>query len=109
MKFLVDNQLPPALARFISDELRTEALHVVDVGLRESSDADLWSYASVNGFVLISKDDDFATLYSKTPSAGLLWVRLGNCRRAFLLKVFKEQRPKILERFENGERFVELR
>jgi predicted nuclease of predicted toxin-antitoxin system len=46
VKFLIDNQLPPALARFISGELRTEALHVVDIGLRESSDADVWSYAS---------------------------------------------------------------
>jgi predicted nuclease of predicted toxin-antitoxin system len=109
VKFLVDNQLPPALARFISEELQIEAMHVVDLGLRESSDADVGSHASLNGFVLISKDDDFATLYSKTPSAGLLWVRLGNCRRVFLLKVFKEQWPRILERFQNGERFVELR
>ena len=109
MKFLVDNQLPPALARFISEELRTEALHVVDVGLRESTDANLWRYASANGFILISKDEDFVTLYSKIPSAGLLWVRLGNCRRPFLLEVFKKQWPRILERFENGERFVELR
>lgn len=61
MKFLVDNQLPPALARFISEDLQTEA-----------NDADLWSYASKNDFVLISKDDDFVNLYSKTPTARLL-------------------------------------
>ena len=36
MKFLVDNQLPPALARFISDDLHVEALHVVDAGLRDA-------------------------------------------------------------------------
>jgi predicted nuclease of predicted toxin-antitoxin system len=77
--------------------------------LRESADADLWSYASANGFVLISKDEDFVTLYSKTRSAKLLWVRLGNCRRAFLLEVFEKQWQRILVRFENGERFVELR
>jgi predicted nuclease of predicted toxin-antitoxin system len=109
VKFLVDNQLPPALVRFISEELRTKTLHVIDIGLQESSDAAVWSYSSANGFILISKDDDFVTLYSKTPSAGLLWVRLGNCRRAFLLKVFTEQWAKVLERFEGGERFVELR
>ena len=109
MKFLVDNQLPPALARFISEDLGLEAVHVVDVGLRDGSDADIWSYASSNGFVLISKDDDFVTLYSKTPSAMLLWVRLGNCRRVFLLQVFKDQWHRILDRFENGDRFIELR
>ena len=109
MKFLVDNQLPPALARFISEDLGVEARHVADIGLRDAADADVWSYASENDFVLISKDDDFVSLYSKTPSARLLWVRLGNCRREFLLTVFKKQCPRILERFDQGERFLELR
>jgi predicted nuclease of predicted toxin-antitoxin system len=109
VKFLIDNQLPPALARFISEGLRMEASHVIDAGLRNGTDADVRRYASENDFVLISQDEDFVTLYSKAPSARLLWVRLGNCRRVFLLSVFKEQWPKIVERFESGERFVELR
>ncbi len=109
MKFLVDNQLPPALARFIAEDLGVEAIHVIDVGLRDGTDAEIWGYASENDVVLISKDDDFVTLYSKTPSARLLWVRIGNCRRVFLLSVFREQWRRILARFESGDRFVELR
>jgi predicted nuclease of predicted toxin-antitoxin system len=109
VKFLIDNQLPPALARFIAQDLRVEALHVVDAGLRDASDAEIWQHASENDFVLISKDEDFVTLYLKTPSARLLWVRLGNCRRLFLLRVFGEQWKRILARFEDGDRFVELR
>lgn len=109
MRFIVDNQLPPALARFLSEDLHVHASHVVDVGLRDGSDADIWAYCSANDLVLISKDADFATMYSRAPSARLLWVRIGNCRRAFLLKVFEEQWSRILELIENGERFVELR
>ncbi len=109
MKFLVDNQLPPVLARFLSEDLGFEALHVTDIGLRDATDANIWHYASSNDFVLISKDDDFVTMFSRTPSARLLWVRVGNCRREFLLKVFKEQWQRILGRFENGELFIELR
>jgi predicted nuclease of predicted toxin-antitoxin system len=109
VKFLVDNQLPPALARFITEDLRGEALHVGDVGLREGSDFQVWTYASENDFILISKDDDFVTLYSRTPSARLLWIRIGNCRRVFLLNVFRQQWQRIQERFEKGDRFVELR
>ena len=71
MRFLVDNQLPPALARFISG-LGVEASHVVDAGLRDGSDTEIWNYASENDYVLISKDEDFVTLYSKAPSAKLL-------------------------------------
>ena len=106
MKFLVDNQLPPALARYISEDLGVETLHVTDVGLRDGTDAIVWNYASSNDLILISKDEDFVTLYSKTP---LLWVRLGNCRRAHLLSVFKQHWHRIAERFENGEQFIELR
>ena len=109
MRFLVDNQLPPSLARFISQDLQAEALHVTEIGMRDSADAAVWSYAAENNFVVISKDDDFVTLYSQTPSASLLWVRIGNCRRAFLLNVFRDHWPRIIAKFERGEKFVELR
>jgi hypothetical protein len=72
VKFLVDNQLPPALARFISEDLGVEAQHVTDIGLRDGADVVVWNYASSNDLILISKDEDFVTLYSKTPSAKLL-------------------------------------
>ncbi len=43
MKFLVDNQLPSALARFIAQDLGAESLHVADVDMQESSDAEVWA------------------------------------------------------------------
>lgn len=66
-------------------------MHVIDVGLRDGGDAEIWGYASDHDCILISKDDDFVTLYSIMPSVRLLWVRAGNCRRAFLLNLFREQ------------------
>ncbi|MFZ0590301.1 MAG: DUF5615 family PIN-like protein [Bryobacteraceae bacterium] len=109
MKFLVDNQLPPALASFISKYLGAEALHVADVRLQEASDLEVWNYASAQGLILISKDEDFLNLLSKSPTAKLLWVRLGNCRRLQLFDGFQRLWPKILERFASGDRLVEIR
>ena len=109
MKFLVDHQLPPAPARWISSNLGADAYHVVDVGLRDGTDVAIWEYATQNDCILISKDDDFVTMYSVQPSARLLWVRVGNCRRAVLLRIFRDHWQKIAARFECGERFVELR
>lgn len=109
MKFLIDNQLPPALARFISQELGAEALHVSDINLRDASDAELWTYASKNELILVSKDEDFPNLFSKDPTARLLWVRLANFRRVYLLDVFRKLWPSIAERFAQGDLFVELR
>ena len=44
MKFLVDNQLPAALARFIESR-GCLAKHVLDVGLAEASDKRIFLYA----------------------------------------------------------------
>ena len=45
MRFLVDNQLPVALARFLTSA-GSESLHVIDVGLAQASDSEIWRYAA---------------------------------------------------------------
>jgi predicted nuclease of predicted toxin-antitoxin system len=47
-----------ALARFLAS-IGMEAVHVLDLGLAQSGDAEVWSFAVKNKFVLISKDHDF--------------------------------------------------
>ena len=69
MNFLVDNQLPPALARFIQTEFNSQAIHVIDVGLRDASDAEIWRYVSTTNSILISKDEDFANMVLQAPTA----------------------------------------
>jgi predicted nuclease of predicted toxin-antitoxin system len=109
VRFLVDNQLPPALARFIRDDLGGDAVHVMDVDLRDASDEEIWTYASSGGFIVISKDEDFVGLYLSTPGAGLLWMRVRNYRRIHLLEVFRRSWLAIMHRFESGDNFVEFR
>jgi predicted nuclease of predicted toxin-antitoxin system len=108
VNFLVDNQLPPALARFIQTEFKLRAVHVIDVGLRDASDAEIWSYVSRSDSILISKDEDFANMVLRVPTAKLIWVRFGNCRKAFLLDLFQRMWSRILERIESGDRLIEI-
>ena len=109
MNLLIDNQLPPALARFIEGELRCSAIHVIDVGLRDASDAEVWSYASNTHSILVSKDEDFANMVLRAPTAKLIWVRVGNCRKAFLFELLRQMWPRILERLESGDHLIEIR
>ncbi len=109
MKFLVDNQLPPALARFIETDLGGEATHVADVDLREASAAEVWRYATANDFVLVSKDEDFTHMSLRSADACLIWVRVGNCRRVALLDLFRRLWPIVLERLGADDRFIEIR
>ena len=54
MTFLVDNQLPTALARFLASR-GINCQHVLDIDLGGASDAAIWEYANRNDCVVISK------------------------------------------------------
>ena len=108
MKFLVDSQLPIALAIFLK-EIGFEATHVMDVGLEEALDSDIAAYASSRELVIITKDEDFSVLsvlgLCKAP---VVCVRLGNCRKAKLLKAFSTSMNLVVERLSAGEMLIEL-
>jgi predicted nuclease of predicted toxin-antitoxin system len=108
VKFLIDNQLPAALARALEAN-GMEAKHVLDLGLDEANDRAIWAYAKSHGFTVVSKDEDFlhlATLDSDGPT--LIWVRLGNCRKVALLAAFEGILPTLLEAVRSGQRIIEV-
>ena len=54
MRFLVDAQLPPALARWLVGK-GYKAEHVADCVLAEASDRVIWRYALSVGAVILTK------------------------------------------------------
>lgn len=109
MNFLVDNQLPEALCRFLKDR-GCQSVHVLDLRMEETSDAQIWNYAASGNWIVVSKDEDFLHLANKPGDAGrLLWVRIGNCRKLTLLEAFDRELPRIVEAFDAGARVVEIR
>lgn len=61
MKFLIDQNLSPLLARLL-EPYAESSHHVEDVGLRHATDADIIAYAGARSLIIISQDDDFAAL-----------------------------------------------
>ena len=109
MNFLVDNQLPRALALFL-DGHGYSAKHVLDLGMDEALDGALWNYARENDLIVVSKDEDFFHLANRSEDKGkLLWVRIGNCRKEALLEAFANSLPDIVRAFDEGYRVVEVR
>jgi predicted nuclease of predicted toxin-antitoxin system len=109
VRFLVDNQLPVGLARWLSSA-GSDSLHVLDAGLSQATDADIWHYAAEHQLVLISKDQDF---FHRAAQPGavvqLVWIRLGNCRKAHLLAAIEQTWSRVRACLEAGERIVEIR
>lgn len=109
MKLLVDNQLPAALAVYLRWRGH-DCRHVIELGLDEVSDLELWRYAAVEKSVLVSKDEDFVFLANRAGDDGrLIWVRVGNCRNAALLSAFDRGHDDVVAAIEAGQRIVELR
>lgn len=109
MRFLVDNQLPLQLAIHLRQRGH-DCIHVIEVGMDEDSDASLWRFSRIENRVLVSKDEDFIILATRSGDTGrLLWVRLGNCRNQFLIETFDRIHDELVLAFETGQRVVELR
>lgn len=76
MRFLVDAQLPPALAQWLAAGGH-EAEHVADRQMEAASDTAIWDYAPQEAAAIITKDEDFARrkmLTDKSPV--VIWIRL---------------------------------
>lgn len=109
MRFIVDNQLPTALARWLSAR-GVDAVHVLDIAFDSQPDGSIWSFAMHENRIVVSKDEDFFHLANRVHDTGrLLWVRMGNCRTSALLDRFGQAWPGIEQAFAEGHRVVLLR
>lgn len=109
MKFLVDAQLPPALALWLR-EAGHDAQAAREVGLREAEDSAIWDYALRTEAVLITKDEDFPTRAQQTNTCPMIvWLRIGNGTNQVLRQWFMPQLPQILEWLGQGVRVLEIR
>ena len=108
MRFLVDAQLPPALARWLAAQAH-EAEHVADRGMQAASDAAIWDYAIASSAALVTKDEDFAQRKVLTDNGPVVvWIRLPNTRRRDLLAWFEEVLPEVLAALARGETLIEV-
>src|SRR4051812_6393603 len=108
MRFLVDAQLPPALARHLS-ELGYRAEHVGELALESAPDREVSEYAIAHSAVIITKDEDFV-LQRAFHRAGpaIIWVRIGNTTKRELLARISRAWPVILSALERGEAVIEV-
>jgi predicted nuclease of predicted toxin-antitoxin system len=108
VRFLVDAQLPPALARHLV-ALGHEATHAADAGLLKAGDREIWERAVASGAVLVSKDEDFVTMRALgTRGPAVIWVRIGNTTTPGLIARFSAAFPGVLAALERGETIIQI-
>jgi predicted nuclease of predicted toxin-antitoxin system len=109
MRFLVDAQLPPALARLLSAHGH-HAEHVADIGMRDADDTAIWRHAVISQSILVTKDEDFPNRWRQGGNTPIVvWLRVGNCSRRALLVWFEPLLPQVETLIQHGEKLIEVR
>lgn len=82
---------------------------MLDVGLLDASDGQIWDYALTHDMAIITKDEDFAIRASVSKiSPAIVWVRIGNCPNVKLLAWFERELPSVIAAMQSGNRLVEI-
>ena len=82
MKLLFDQNMSSRLVRCLADTF-PDSSHVQFVSLDCASDDQVWEYARLHGFVIVTKDEDFNNLSVMRGSPPkVIWLQLGNCTTA---------------------------
>src|SRR5437762_2823622 len=109
MRFLVDAQLPPALAQWLGAR-GFSATPVRELGLRDSDDGSIWHFATNAGWTVLTKDEDFvARCVGDVTAPAVVWLRIGNCTNRVLFAWLEPMLPEINRRLALGEKLIEIR
>lgn len=77
--------------------------------MRDASDADIWRFAEDGGWIVVTKDEDFADRALHQPDGPrVVWLRIGNCVNRVLLAWFGPLFPSVLDELDAGQSLVEV-
>lgn len=95
MKLLFDQNLSPKLVTRLAD-LFPDSEHVQTAGLDRASDDQIWEHARLNGYAIVTKDEDYYNLsVLRGCPPKVIWLQLGNCTTAQVESVFRVRYPDI--------------
>ena len=103
MKLLFDQNLPPQLVNALQD-LFPGSAHVFPLGLGTADDATIWDLAKSEGFTIVSKDSDFASMsLLRGAPPKVVWIARGNCSAEQTVRLMREAASKIIAFDAQGE------
>jgi predicted nuclease of predicted toxin-antitoxin system len=112
VRIWIDAQLPPSLASWLRSEHGVAADHVSELDLAAARDAEIFAAAKAvgDGSVIITKDDDFRTLLTRSgPPPRVIWVRCGNVTNSELRRIISDAWPRAEALLRDGESLIEIR
>ncbi len=109
MKIWVNAQLPPAIANWVADNFKVEAVAVRELNLRDATDPEIFAAAKKETAIVMTKDSDFVELVkSRGAPPQVIWLTCGNTTNARLREILAQALPQAIKLLESGEAVVEI-
>jgi len=106
---VIDAQLPPAIANWISDTFSLEAKALRDLGLRDADDIVIFNYARNNNCIVVTKDTDFVDLLQKHGAPPkIILLTCGNTSNIRLKEIFLKNLLTALKMLDGNEILIEI-
>ncbi|MFW6207051.1 MAG: DUF5615 family PIN-like protein [Gemmatimonadota bacterium] len=104
MRLFFDENLAERLVTDLAD-LYPDSSHARTSGLGGARDRTIWEHAGADGFILVTKDEDFHRLSVLLgPPPKVIWIRLGNCSTADVARLLRSNVGEISAFSEEAER-----
>ncbi len=103
IKILLDQNLSFKIKKEIKD-IFSEVKHVSDTRLSDTDDLNIWHYAKINDFSIITFDADFvdiSTINGFPPK--IIWLRMGNSTTFKIIQIIRNNQLLITEFISNNE------
>ena len=106
---LIDAQLSPSLANWISERFGVSTHAARDLGLREAQDYEIFQAARRADAIVMTKDADFPHLLSQHgPPPRVIWLTCGNTSNRNLRKILDRTFETAIEMIKGGEILIEV-
>ena len=103
MKLLFDQNISYRILKKLPD-VYSGSSHVNSEGLMNASDLEIWEYAKLHQFVIVTQDSDFNDLFLlKGFPPKVLWFQTSNLRTDDLALILKNRQNDVLDFIDNGE------
>lgn len=91
MKLLFDENLSPELPARLA-ALFPDSAHVRNLGLARAADTLIWQHALDQGFIIVSKDEDFHHLsFLRGAPPKVIGIALGNCSTKSIEQLLRDR------------------
>jgi len=104
MKLLFDQNISFRIISILELSVFDDCRHVRVVGLNDSNDADIWQYAKLHGFTIVTFDSDFFDmLLVRGFPPKIIWFRTGNLTTSKIAEWMMNNHIKISSFIDNPE------